>query len=107
MTDTFEKACAEADARKGRTTWQSEQAEHHTLEQVHAVFRKWLGDDYDIGALNAVLAAAASEQLSGDPAWLLIISGPGNAKTETVQAAGGLGAHVVSTITSEAALLSA
>jgi hypothetical protein len=54
-----------------------------------------------------VLAVAAAERLPGDPAWLLIISGPGNAKTETVQATNGLGAHVVSTITSDAALLSA
>src|SRR5262249_6919503 len=49
----------------------------------------------------------AAERLAGDPAWLLIISGPGNAKTETVQAISGLGAHVVSTISSEGALLSA
>src|SRR5215831_6728725 len=77
---------------------QVEQAERHTLEQVHAVFRKWLGDDYDIGALNAVLAVTASEQLSGDPAWLLIISGPGNAKTETCQSLSGLSTHIVSTI---------
>jgi hypothetical protein len=54
-----------------------------------------------------MLAVAAAEQLPGDPAWLLIISGPGNAKTETVQATSGLGAHVVSTISSEGALLSA
>jgi hypothetical protein len=39
--------------------------------------------------------------------WLMIISGPGNAKTETLQATSGLGAHVVSTLTSDAALLSA
>src|SRR5262245_34667724 len=82
------------------------QAERQTLDQVHAVFRKWLGDDYDIGALNAVLAVAASEQLSGDPAWLLIISGPGNAKTETCQSLSGLSTHIVSTISSEGALLS-
>src|SRR5262245_1897204 len=53
-----------------------------------------------------MLAVAASEKVSGDPAGLLIISGPGNPKTETVQATSGLGAHVVSTITSEGALLS-
>src|SRR4029453_9457095 len=34
------------------------------------------------------------------------ISGPGNAKTETVQAGKGVGAHVISTISSEGALLS-
>ena len=83
------------------------QAEPRTLEQVHAIFRRWLGEKYDIGTLNAVLAVTASERLSGDPPWLLIISGPGNAKTETVQATSGVGARVVSTIASEGALLSA
>jgi hypothetical protein len=78
-----------------------------TLADAHAAFRHWLGDDFDMDTLNAVLAVAAAEKLPGDPAWLLIISGPGNAKTETVQATGGLGAQVVSTLTSEAALLSA
>jgi hypothetical protein len=78
-----------------------------TLADVHEIFRKWLGADYDIDVLNAILAAAVAERLPGDPAWLLLISGSGNAKTETLMATSGLGAHVVSTITSEAALLSA
>jgi Bifunctional DNA primase/polymerase, N-terminal len=78
-----------------------------SLPEVHKTFRKWFGDDYDIDVINAVLAAAASERLTGDPLWLLVISGPGNAKTETVQALSGAGAHVTSTITSEGALLSA
>jgi hypothetical protein len=77
-----------------------------SLEQTHQTFRRWLGDDYDIATLDAVLAVTASERLPGDPAWLLIISGSGNAKTETVQATGKLGTIVVSTITSDAALLS-
>jgi hypothetical protein len=78
-----------------------------TLDAVHAVFKKWLGDDYDIEALDVVLATAAVERLDGDPLWLLLISGSGNAKTETVQALTGIGALVVSTISSEGALLSA
>jgi len=77
------------------------------LEAAHATFKKWLGEDYDTDVLDAVLAAGAAERLTGDPLWLLVISGPGNAKTETVQALGGAGAHVTSTITSEGALLSA
>jgi hypothetical protein len=77
------------------------------LEQAHDVFKRWLGDDYDLDALDAMLAAAAVERLDGDPLWLLIISGSGNAKTETVQALSGINATVVSTITSEGALLSA
>ena len=54
-----------------------------------------------------MLAAIASERLSGDPLWLLLIGGPGAAKTETVQAGAGAGAYVTSTIASEGALLSA
>jgi hypothetical protein len=77
-----------------------------SLAQAHNVFKRWLGDDYDTDALDAMLAAVAVERLDGDPVWLLIISGSGNAKTETVQALSGIGAVVVSTITSEGALLS-
>lgn len=78
-----------------------------TLEWVHNTFRKWLGDDYDLDALDAVLAAAAVDQLDGDPLWLLLISGSGNAKTETAQALVGAGATVTSTVSSPGALLSA
>jgi hypothetical protein len=78
-----------------------------SLKQARATFKRWLGDDYDTDALDAMLAAAAVERLDGDPLWLLIISGSGNTKTETVQALNGIGATVVSTIASEGALLSA
>ena len=78
-----------------------------TLDAAHKVFCKWLGNDYDTDALDAALAAAAVERLDGDPLWLLIISGSGNAKTETVQAFDGIEAIIVSSISSEAALLSA
>lgn len=77
------------------------------LAQCREVFRRWLGESYDLTALDAVLAAAAVDQLDGDPVWLLLVSGSGNAKTETVSALLGAGAHVTSTITSEGALLSA
>ena len=77
-----------------------------TLDQCHAVFRRWLGQEYDLDVLDAVLCALAAERLDGDPLWLLVISGPGAAKTETVQACAGAGAIVESTITGEAALLS-
>jgi len=76
------------------------------LAECHSVFRRWLGESYDIGALNAVMAAAAAEQLGGDPLWLQVVSGSGNAKTETVNALSGVGAIIISTITSDAALLS-
>jgi hypothetical protein len=79
-----------------------------SLAEVHAIFQRWLGDEYDTATLNATLATAAAEQLPGDPPWLMIISGSGNAKTETVSSVSACnGAHVISTITSEGALLSA
>ena len=77
------------------------------LAEVHEVFQRWLGEDYDLDTLDTMLAVCASEKLPGDPCWLMVVSGPGNAKTETVQASRGIGAHVISTITSDAALLSA
>jgi hypothetical protein len=77
-----------------------------SLDEVHSVFRKWFGKTYDIDCIDAVMATAAASQLGGDPLWLLIISGPGNAKTETVQSLAGAGALVSSTISSEGALLS-
>jgi hypothetical protein len=71
------------------------------------VFRKWLGADYDTDALDLCLAATAVEKLDGDPLWVLIVSGPGNAKTETVQPFHSVGGIVIGSISSEAALLSA
>jgi hypothetical protein len=78
-----------------------------TLDQVDAKFVEWLGESYDVQTLHAVLAAAASARLAGDPLWLLVIGGPGGTKTETASALEGAGAHIVSTIASEGALLSA
>jgi hypothetical protein len=86
---------------------QAEIARQTGLDACHKVFRRWLGDGYDTGSLDAVLAVAACDKLGGDPPWLLVVSGSGNAKTETVGALAGIGAHVTSTVTSEGALLSA
>ncbi|MGW0293292.1 hypothetical protein [Streptomyces tuirus] len=77
-----------------------------SLADVHGTFLKWLGKDYDLDALDAILATAAVEQLGGDPCWLLVVSGSGAAKTESVMPLSGVGAHIVSTITGEAALIS-
>jgi hypothetical protein len=76
------------------------------LSDTYAAYLKWFGKDYDLGALNAVLAAAAAERLYGDPPWLLVVGGSGAAKTETLMPLEGAGAVVISTITGEAALLS-
>jgi hypothetical protein len=87
--------------------------DHHThtdnsgeLADVHDAYQYWLGNDYDLGALNVVLCAAAAEKLSGDPPWVLVVGGSGNCKTETVTPLGGAGAVTVSTVSGEAALLS-
>jgi hypothetical protein len=69
-------------------------------------YRRWLGADYDFGALDAVLAAAAAERLAGDPPWLLVVGGSGAAKTETIMPLKGAGAYVASTVSGESALLS-
>jgi hypothetical protein len=76
------------------------------LREVHRVFRRWLGEDYDLAVLDVVVCCAAVERITGDPVWLLVVSGPGAAKTETVQALAGAGAHMTSTISGEGALLS-
>lgn len=104
------KGAAELVAAKPRPTTfeipKPEPVEPVTLAECDEVFRGWLGDDYDLQAMHTVLAAAVCERLDGDPAWLLLVSGSGNAKTETVQALAGAGAHVVSSIASAGALLS-
>jgi hypothetical protein len=69
-------------------------------------FMEWFGDEYDVDVMHATLAVAAGARLEGDPAWLLVISGPGAAKTETIQTLSAVGAIVTSTIASEGALLS-
>src|SRR5215813_3479235 len=77
------------------------------LTEAHEKFQKWLDQDFDLDVVDAVLATGASKRLSGDPLWLLIVSGPGYGKTETARSLSGAGAHVTSTIASEGALLSA
>lgn len=79
-----------------------------SLAEVHAGYREAFGDGYDLGAVDMALAVAAVEKLAGDPVWLLIVSGSGAAKTETIMPLGGCdGAVVVSTVSSEGAFLSA
>jgi len=77
-----------------------------TIDDASAVYKKWFGPNYDITAAHAMLATIASEQLFGDPAWLLIVSGAGATKTEHVMSGRGAGAVVVSEITSPGALIS-
>lgn len=76
------------------------------LDDIHERCRHWFGTDYDLDAIDAVLATAAVEHLDGDPLWLLVVGGSGDGKTETVTPLRGCGALVVSTISSVGALLS-
>ena len=76
------------------------------LADAHTAYLQWFGDDYDLGAQNAVLCAAAAGRLSGDPPWLLVVGGSGAAKTETIAPLSAAGAVTVSTISGKAALLS-
>src|SRR5262249_26198054 len=91
---------AEADPEPQNCTHVHDAPQHprSTLAEVHAVCRRWFGPGYDTDVIDAVMAAGAAEQLAGDPLWLLVISGPGNTKTESVQSLAGAGAHVTSTI---------
>jgi hypothetical protein len=77
-----------------------------SLIDAEAVIRRWFGDEYDMSAAHAVLACAAVNRLDGDPVWMLMVSGSGFTKTETVSMLAGAGAFVTSTISSEGALLS-
>jgi hypothetical protein len=76
------------------------------LDTAHVMYRRWFGREYDLAALDAVLAVAASTWLDGDPPWLLVVSGSGAAKTETIMPLAEAGAVVVSTLSGEAGLLS-
>jgi Toprim domain len=77
------------------------------LVYLHERYRYWLGEHYDLDAIDSALCVAAVEKLDGDPLWLLVVSGSGMAKSETVvPIASCPGAVMVSTIASEGALLS-
>ncbi|MFN8229229.1 MAG: helix-turn-helix domain-containing protein [Mycobacterium sp.] len=78
------------------------------LAKLHNRFLHWFSEHYDLAAIDVSLAAAAVERLEGDPLWLMLVAGSSTAKTETVsQFKTCANVHEISTLTSEAALLSA
>ena len=80
---------------------------HNTpLRGAEVAFQRWFGEGFDLDLLHAVLATVAAEKLAGDPLWLMIVGGPGSAKTETLNTLRSSGARVMSCITSPAAFLS-
>jgi hypothetical protein len=83
-------------------------AEHFGIEEYEKVYTKWLWAT-DLVPVRAALAHyVANEILDGDPVNLMVVGGSGSGKTEDVRPIGELPhCRFVSSITSEAALLSA
>lgn len=81
-------------------------ASAQALVEVEALHQKWFGQSYDLDVVRVALASAAAAELAGDPLWVLLVGSPGSCKTETVNGIATAGALVISTITSEGALLS-
>ena len=68
-----EKAASKAAAWLGYSSNESAEKEpkrpppeKRSLDEVHAVFRKWFGDHFDLDVVDATCAAAAAERLKGD-----------------------------------------
>ncbi|MBJ8348582.1 ArsR family transcriptional regulator [Antrihabitans sp. YC2-6] len=98
----------ETTTKKANATPVSRDAQKANLEVLTRVSTEFLGEHYDTQALHATVAAAAAHRLSGSPAWLVLISGSGNAKTVTVDSLHTVeNVTAVSVIGSEGALLSA
>lgn len=77
------------------------------LQNLDDTFTKWLGDGYDLDSIHLAVITAALVHLDGDLLWTLIVSGSGNAKTETVQSLQDAeGVHMTSTVSGVPALLS-
>lgn len=51
-----------------------------TLEDVHAIYNKWLFLP-NMDAVDVVLASTLSQKLDGPPVWLFLVSPPGGGKT--------------------------
>jgi hypothetical protein len=79
------------------------------LNALHQVFRKFLGQSYDVDVLDVVIATRIAHLKCKEdrPPWLFIVGGSGDAKTETLRAMEkGAGGIFVGSITSQASLLS-
>lgn len=56
-----------------------------SLEKVYEIYKKWLHVE-DTKRIDAVLAVALSQKMSGLPLWLFIIGASGDGKTEQIKA---------------------
>ena len=84
-----------ATSRNSSTAWTTRRSRRARSTEATRVFRRWLGDEYDLDALDATLATAAAEKLAATRSGCCSSPAPGNAKTETVQALAGAGAYIV------------
>src|ERR1700737_4607671 len=66
---------ADLEARREAQKAGTERGGGGALDERHATFTRWRVCDYDIEAIDAVIAAAAAIRLDGDPVWLLLVGG--------------------------------
>ena len=79
-----------------------------TCAQAEAVYAKWLHDPDPVPTRIVLATYAANTHLSGDPVWVMLVGGSGAGKTERIIPVASLpGVVMASTLTGEAALLSA
>lgn len=70
-----------------------------TLEDVHAVFKKWLFLDTTDG-IDVLIGTLISQRLEGAPVWLFLVGPPGSCKTELISSLSDLSeVHATSTVT--------
>jgi hypothetical protein len=73
-----------------------------TLSQVFETFGKWLYLK-DFRGIEIALATIVSNEMEGDPLWMFLVSSPGGAKTEILQACNKCSnVYVTSSMTSHA-----
>lgn len=85
----------------------SEKSPQDLLRNVEQTYQKWFGESYDLTLIHAACATHAAYYMKGDPLWTMLVGAPGSCKTETINGLEKAGSLVISTITSEGALLSA
>jgi hypothetical protein len=76
-----------------------EPIEPQTLDEVKAVFHRWL-ELRDSEAIEVMLASVLSHDMLGDPLWMFLVAPPGGAKTEMLNSLADYGgAYLLSSLT--------
>jgi hypothetical protein len=79
-----------------------------TCAEAESVYARWLHDTDPVPTRIVLAAYAANMALEGDPVWVMLVGGSGIGKTERIIPVAGMrGVVQSSTLTGEAALLSA